>query len=288
MLKKSSNITQFGVSHVLALAVSVACVSGASAQVETRESTGEPVIQQPTTMGSPMVRPVQGLNQVSAQPATSAGDLFFEVQQLRQEMMQLRGLVEEQAYEIKRLKQQRIDDYTDLDRRVAALTLAKGQSTQPQASVVDEPAQGLGSPQPSVDAGMPQRGDQPVEADPAAERTAYRAAFGLLTSRQMPEALVAFEQLLAKYPSGQYAANAYYWMGEIYGYQGDTVNAKAQYRVLISQFGDDRKTVDGRFKLGKLLFAEGDRDGAREQLDIVAASNTETANLAKAFIRDNL
>ena len=104
----------------------------------------------------------------------------------------------------------------------------------------------------------------------------------------MPEALVAFEQLLAKYPSGQYAANAYYWMGEIYGYQGDTVNAKAQYRVLISQFSNDRKTIDGRFKLGKLLFAEGDRDGAREQLDIVAASNTETANLAKAFIRDNL
>ena len=98
----------------------------------------------------------------------------------------------------------------------------------------------------------------------------------------------SFEEFLAKYPEGKYAANAYYWMGEIYGFQGDTNKAEAQFLMLIQSFPDDRKTIDGRFKLGKLLFEQGDYTGAREQLDIVAASNTETANLAKAFIRDNL
>ena len=280
MLKLSSLSNKFGVSHVLALAVSAACISSAYAQVETRDSTGESVSQ--SFYNSPQPRMV-------AEPAqANAGDLFFEVQQLREEMMQLRGLVEEQSYQIKRLKQQRLDDYMDLDRRIAALTLgADGGVQVAQGSGVVQP--GVSDNDQSTEVNKPVDVAPPVaEVDPNAERDQYRAAFGLLTSRQMPEALAAFEEFLAKYPEGKYAANAYYWMGEIYGFQGDTNKAEAQFLMLIQSFPDDRKTIDGRFKLGKLLFEQGDYTGAREQLDIVAASNTETANLAKAFIRDNL
>ncbi len=277
MLKLSSLSNKFGVSHVLALAVSVASISSVSAQVETRDSTGESVSQ--AFYNSPQPR-------VAEQPQqANAGDLFFEVQQLREEMMQLRGLVEEQAYEIKRLKQQRLDDYMDLDRRVAALTLGSGGAIQVAQS--NQSANQVTTDVEEAPVNKPVDVD-PAQVDPNAERDEYRAAFGLLTSRKMPEALVAFEAFLAKYPQGKYAANAYYWMGEIYGFQGDSDKAEAQFLMLIQAFPDDRKTIDGRFKLGKLLFEQGDYTGAREQLDIVAASNTETANLAKAFIRDNL
>jgi len=276
------NLRKLGVSHVLALAVSTALIfslDSADAQVVTRESTGETVqgnVYQTQPKRSQYGQPA-GQVQANADAAT---DLFFEVQKLRQEIMQLRGMLEEQAYEIKRLKQQRLDDYMDLDRRVAALTVGSKSSAQTN----DPSAPAAAEVQQSVSAGA-------VSTQPssnASEQEEYRAAFALLTKRKMAESLVAFETLLANYPNGKYAANSHYWMGEIYGYEGDTEGAKQQFNTLIQRFPDSRKAVDGRFKLAKLLFQEGDLEGARAQLQIVVASNTETAKLAEAFIRDNL
>ena len=56
--------------------------------------------------------------------ASANSQLFAEVQGLREEVLRLNGLVEEQQYHIERLKQQRLDDYVDLDKRIAALTAA--------------------------------------------------------------------------------------------------------------------------------------------------------------------
>jgi len=275
------NLHSLGVSHVLALAVSTVstlAVTAVDAQVVTRESTGEPVQGQVyqtqpkrNQYGQP-VEPVQA-------NTTAATDLFFEVQKLREEIMQLRGALEEQAYEIKRLKQQRLDDYMDLDRRVAALTVGGQASPATNRSPVQTQQSVNQQAQPVIV-------EQPVSG--ASEQDEYRAAFTLLSNRKMAESLIAFESLLEKYPNGKYAANSYYWMGEIYGHEGDTARAKQQFNTLIERFPDSRKAIDGRFKLAKLLFQDGDLDGARAQLQIVVDSNTETAKLAEAFIRDNL
>ena len=48
------------------------------------------------------------------------GNLFLQVQQLQQEVMRLNGLVEEQANELRKLKDQSLERYVDLDKRLSA------------------------------------------------------------------------------------------------------------------------------------------------------------------------
>jgi tol-pal system protein YbgF len=64
---------------------------------------------------------------------------FSQMQAMQEEIQQLRGLVEQQSNEIKRLKQQREDDYADIDRRLSALS--KGGS-----SAADEATTGTKKP----------------------------------------------------------------------------------------------------------------------------------------------
>ena len=49
---------------------------------------------------------------------SSAGELYYQLQLLQQEVMQLRGMVEEQDYQIRQLKEQSLERYLDLDRRL--------------------------------------------------------------------------------------------------------------------------------------------------------------------------
>ena len=101
-----------------------------------------------------------GLNSAPAAPASAAptggsttastgqggqnlGNLFFQMQQLQQEVMRLNGKVEEQAHELRKLKDQSLQRYVDLDKRIsggsgtgtaAAGSVAPAGSAAPAAS----------------------------------------------------------------------------------------------------------------------------------------------------------
>jgi hypothetical protein len=47
------------------------------------------------------------------------GELYYQMQLLQQEVMELRGRLEEQTYELRQLKQQSLERYVDMDRRVS-------------------------------------------------------------------------------------------------------------------------------------------------------------------------
>ena len=68
----------------------------------------------------------------AAAPVSAQGQVFMQLQQLQQEVQQLRGLIEEQQNEIRGLKQESLDRYQELDRRLGSGTtgapLNQGQS----------------------------------------------------------------------------------------------------------------------------------------------------------------
>lgn len=200
-------------------------------------------------------------------------ELFYQVQSLQQEVLELRGMAEEQAHEIKRLKQQRMDDYLDLDRRISRLSGsgAQGQpsdsnsgSAGPGASVA--PAQGVGS---------------------QSETETYRAAYQLLRDRELKEAISAFNGYLEQYPRGNYAGNSYYWLGEIYLLQAELEQARDWFSKLLRDFPDDRKVSDAKFKLGKVHHELGDEAKARELLQSVAGDGSDAARLAHRYLEEN-
>ena len=70
--------------------------------------------------------------------ASMQAELYRQLQQLRQEVMSLRGTVEQQGHQLRQLKQQSLDRYLDVDRRLSAMSGTAPSS--PLGSSSDDPA----------------------------------------------------------------------------------------------------------------------------------------------------
>lgn len=268
------------------------------------QSTGYGSGSSATTQGSSYPATSYGLNsapatsQVATPPPPVAGSggqdvgtLLYQLQLLQQEVMTLNGRVEEQAHEIRRLKEQSMERYVDLDRRVSAVaggapasSAVASQSTSTSGSA-EPPA---ASSRPAVTAPVATTGaEQPGEGE------AYRAAYALVRAQQFDQAVTAFNQFLQNFPGGRYAPNAHYWLGELYlvVQPQDLESSRQAFMLLLDQYPDNPKVPDALYKLGKVHFLKGNRERAREFLDRVVRdygnSNSSAARLAREFIAEN-
>lgn len=231
-----------------------------------------------------------------ATPATAApaggqatgqnlGNLFYQIQLLRQEVMQLNGKVEEQAHELRKLKEQSLERYVDLDRRLsgaaggASSTSANtGSAGGSSSTVVTAPV---------AAGGQSRTAEQPGEGD------AYRAAYALVRGQKFDQAVQGFEQFLQDYPGGKYAPNAHYWLGELYLViePPNLESSRQSFTLLLSQYPNNNKAPDALYKLGKVQFMKGNREKAREYLDRViseyGSTNSSAVKLARDFIAEN-
>ena len=125
------------------------------------------------------------------------------------------------------------------------------------------------------------------------EAAAYRAAYALVQGRDFDGAVTAFQQFLDEYPSGKFAPNAHYWLGELYlVVEPRNLEASRQaFALLLSEYPDNPKAPDALYKLGKVQFEKGNREKAREYLDLVisqySGANPDVARLAREFIAEN-
>ncbi|MDO3382122.1 YbgF trimerization domain-containing protein [Gilvimarinus algae] len=261
---------------MLAAAIAAAFTSSVQAQVQVIDSSPQ------------AARPSANAGQ--SPNANQQAELFYQLQTLQQEVMNLRGMVEEQAFEIKRLKQQRLDDYLDLDRRVSALTTggsfssAPAYSLPPAGTEPDLSAQSTPVTAPSATDTAPQ---VPLAADGRSEADVYGAAYDLLKQRQVDASIAAFKDHLARFPRGEYAGNSYYWLGEIYLLKNDLPAAQQWFGDLLAEFPDNRKVPDAQFKLGKVYHLQGNDARAKELLSIVASSNADASRLADQYLKEN-
>ena len=75
---------------------------------------------------------------------------------------------------------------------------------------------------------------QPVPAAQGAdERTAYNAAFDVLKAGRYAESAQQFQAFLDAHPSGTYAPNALYWLGESYYVTQNYALALEQFQTLL-------------------------------------------------------
>lgn len=202
-------------------------------------------------------------------------DSYYQMQVLQQEVQELRGAVEELRHEVKRLKQQRTEDYMDLDRRIARLSGTQPSQQPPEGG---ESESGVQAPPPAESAAPAASGD---------ERERYQASFGMARNGDYNGASVEFKRLLQDYPNGHYAPNANYWLGEIALVQGNLEEARQWFVALLDGYPNSSKVWDGRYKLGTVYYQLGDQQKARELLEQVAASDARAAGLAKKYLEEN-
>ena len=254
--------------------VSNAPAAPAGTSVEPTTGTAVPMGAQPVS--------------AQAQGGQNLGLLFSQIQQLQQQVMELNGKLEEQAYELRTLKEQSLERYVNLDKRLSA---GAGAGAGAVAGAADPGAAAPGSTQP-LPVAVPTAGTAPVAAQ-AGEAEAYRAAYALVQSQRFDQALTAFQQFRQDYPAGKYAPNAYYWLGELYlvVQPADLESSRQAFTLLLSQYPDNNKAPDALYKLGKVQFMKGNREKAREYLDEVisryGSTNSGSVKLARDFIAEN-
>ncbi|MDO3388817.1 YbgF trimerization domain-containing protein [Gilvimarinus sp. SDUM040013] len=267
-----------------AFAAAVSTVS-AVAQVQVIDSSPQSGSNQ---SAKSTVQPAQEVNQQV--------ELYYQLQTLQQEVMNLRGLVEEQAFELKRLKQQRLDDYLNLDQRISALTTggtagASGVSSMAplpgDAPAVTDASSYSSAPSTAPAAATPTAITPRPTVTDASEADVYGAAYDLLKQRQIDASVQGFKDHLQAYPRGEYASNSYYWLGEIYLLKDNLPEAQRWFGDLLAEFPDSRKVPDAQFKLGKVYHLQGDNTRAQELLNIVASSNADASRLAQRYLQDN-
>ena len=249
---------------VCSTAILVMAASNVFAQARIVES--QPVGRAQNTSNSATT---QTINSTAGQ-----AELYYQMQTLQQEVQELRGLVEQQAYELKQLKQQRLDDYLDLDRRL---------SQKGKASSVVTPLTGAAAS--AATAAVNNEVDTPA---PVEELASYRAAIDLvLKERDFDAGVKALKSHLDQFPEGHYAANAQYWLGQIYLQQEDLAQSRDWFARMIKEHPDHQKAPEAKFKLGKVYHLLGDDAEAKKILQDVAKSNVPVASLAEDYLKQN-
>ncbi|NJN51947.1 MAG: tol-pal system protein YbgF [Gammaproteobacteria bacterium] len=209
-------------------------------------------------------------------------ELFYQLQTLQTEVSELRGLVEEQRHLIERLGREQKEQYLDLDRRVALALKGGGASNATTAA----PVLPTMSTSPSVSpVSAPAAAPNPATA--ANEREAYTNAFNLTRDKRFQDAINGFNQLLVDYPGGEYSANAFYWLGELYLAlpQADLEKSRQSFSQVVNAYPSHTKVADSLYKLGVVYHRLGDNRKALEYLTRVQSefATSPAARLAASY-----
>jgi len=229
----------------------------------------------PTSSGS-----VSSSSPVSA--GGSQGDLFNRLLTLEDEVMKLRGVVEEQNHQIEQLKQQRTEDYQSLDKRISESSAGRGQL---RGAVVAHDGD-------AINAAADPMASAPAELTSSAEgEQAYQQAYALINAKKYPEARVAFEKFLKKYPNDAMTPNAMYWLGQLYLIEANDDAAMAEYTKLIGKFPDNRKAPEAMFKLAQIHYEKGNKTKSKALLNGLISkygdSGSPAVGLAKDYLKQN-
>ena len=248
--------------YLLAAVLASLCCSTVFAQNPDPLDTGR---QSNSPGTAPGINTVQG----TAAPVPAAvEDLFDHVRFLQEEMRQLRRLLEQQGRRLNEEERRQLERYLDMDQRLGALekkTLAA--DTLPESTAANA---------------------EPVS--PPGERAAYQRAYGQVTSGAYDEAMVSFRAFLEQWPKGEYAANAWFWMGELHLAETPPNLAAAEQSFVrfLGDFPAHRKVPAAMFKVGKVRHLRGDLEQAKAILQRVVEEYGDTAEpaarLAKTYL----
>lgn len=216
--------------------------------------------------------------EVRANNTQANTDLLNQITQLRQDLASLRGTVEQLQNENEQLKQRARDQYLDLDGRIGRLESGGGggaaAGAQPPVSAA--PAAGAkaappaaGAPAATAEAPPAVHGDAGAMAQAGDERTAYGVAFDALKKGDYADAANLFTSFLQLYPSGVYAPNALYWLGESYYVTQNYQMAADQFRALLSRYPTHDKAPGALLKLGLAQYGLGKVNDAQTTLQQV-------------------
>lgn len=222
-------------------------------------------------------------------------ELMARLDQLQAEIQQLTGKVDEQAYLIEELKKHQKTMYSDFDERLQTMenkangtdqATTETPSDAESSSETGDTSANENEPTPPIETKTaeeqspvsqeaPADKTENVEAStpkPAAiqvsgtEKQEYQQAYNELRNGHTNESIEQFKAYLEKYPTGGYANNAQYWLGEAYRVNQDNEAARKAFNDVIEKYPDGAKVPDALLKLGYIEIDQNNMTKAREYL----------------------
>ncbi len=179
------------------------------------------------------------------QSSSQQSQVVALVQELQQRIVDLQSLIALQGKEIQTFKTQQQQLYSDLNNKISML----------KATANLQPTNVL----PLIH----QSKTTPKSTATQEETSQFQSAYKLMQSRQYAEAIESFSQYLEKFPQGYYAADAHYWLGELYVVAGESNLAMTQLQAVVQQYPDSTKAPDAMLKLGSIAQEQKQFDQAK-------------------------
>lgn len=215
--------------------------------------------------------------------ANTLFELLDRLEALQRDVQALRGDIEIQGHDIAELKRRQRELFVELDKvstRVDRAPVANAAPPVPPANSDERPSGTSSSvptaPRSPAPSGSGQAGRTAAPAptpspsggpDPFAEQSAYSNAFNLLQDGRYEKSAMAFQSFLKKYPNGQYADNAQYWLGETFYVTRKFPRSLQEFNKLVERFPSSPKLPGARLKIGFIHQSMGDTEKAKEVLN---------------------
>ncbi len=110
----------------------------------------------------------------------------------------------------------------------------------------------------------------------------YVKAFGLYSRNQFSSAIEAFQQFLKEHPAGEYAPNAWYWIGECYYSTNDLQKGLVAFQKVVDGWPRHPKAPDALLKIGYSYSSLKQPEKAKTALEQIIRSYPASPATAKA------
>jgi tol-pal system protein YbgF len=198
----------------------------------------------------PIERAEQGTIKSEPHPiakAEPAGKEAGKVNQLQNEVQTLRGQVEELTHQLQQLQTQQKTMYADLDKRV---TTTKKPSEEEARKALTEKAN---DPSKAL---APKPVDTYPQPSAAEEQQTYQTVYEMIKAKKYNEGIAALQKMLQKFPSGAFAGNAHYWLGEVYSLAGKFEQSANEFSIVVKNFPNSSKVSVSQLKLGTIYASQ--------------------------------
>ncbi len=215
----------------------------------------------PATANHQPMQPALVQQMVTRDDANQNMDLLSKLERQDHEIRVLRGQVEMLTHEVKQLETLQRNLYTDVDKRLNAMSPGNPQANSkdaynmamnqgPQAATAQNAAQQ--NNQQAADTNQP-----PAKStDILQQQNLYQQAYKALRNKHYTQAAKGMQAYINEYPQGTYAVNAHYWLGELYLISGNGQQAKTQFNTVLTQYPHSPKAADALLKIGFIYYED--------------------------------
>ncbi len=211
----------------------------------------QPLQQAPSPRMGPPLSTDQRLQRVEQQISNmQSSDAVARMDSLQNQVQSLHSQVEQLIHQLEQLQAQQKSMYADLDKRVSQ---PKSMESLPAPISAPKSVANKASAKPTTSQGAVPA-TKPATPPDDIEEKSYKNAYNLIKAKKYDDAIVTLQDMLKKYPSGQFASNAHYWLGELYGLTGKNDQALKEFTIMVTSYPQSPRAGDAQLKVG-LLYA---------------------------------